>query len=342
MNLLIIALFSLHIHSATLEDPILNDLPPPTIENMRWNIPPNDWIHKDEYLVKGTVFKANFAIQEVKINKDGSHRNTYNLYPSNSGLTEPFLRVDFDKIYDSTGSLICKSMSTLKSKTAKKFIFCQDGGCEKRDSDIETEVEPKHALALKLKTPDSKECPYHLDFTYAQNAIEGGGVFFKFNKVMNDKNFIEVNVNYKPVYLDIRKCKTSPPGACGVIEIKRSKYEENWIKLKEIQRNKSHAVLNKAITNIVPCLKTKNKACVEKYISNKKNEGPDFIETKITDEIFEELEKCLTYKNLLPHLLASRGIKKACIFNSNSEGKPLRGVAYIESLYLNGKAMLEE
>jgi hypothetical protein len=217
------------------------------------------------------------------------------------------------------------------------------GGCkEVKSPDIDHQINPLLALSLQMKKSETLECPFNLQYTYVEglNVNEFATVaLFKFNRIDTSKKYVEISVNGKPAYLDVRKCdldSNNQSSSCKVVNIEKSKYEENWIALKKIQKDKSHSKLNDAIKLIQPCLKTSDYKCIQKYILSRSDEGPDFYETKITSEIVKELKSCLDYSKLLPHLLASRGIEKACIFGHGEfGGKPLRGVTFIEALSSN-------
>lgn len=325
------------------EDLNLEDLPPPTIENMRWNIPAEDWFYKDEYFIKGKYFKINLALEYVKRNQDGTQVRQFKVYQDSSLRKDPLFGVTTGFVFDKNDKLICELVSKLAEEKSKHFIECRDGGCEKKNSDFPKDVQTFHDLAYEMRKSHTEPCPYQLDYvTVSQftSETEGSYILFRFNKISDDKKSLEITVNGKPAYLDIRNCglsTTDPSKFCEVVNFKHSKYESNWLKLKEIQKNKSHVNLNRAIKLITPCLKTKDVKCVEKYITREGEADSMFIATEITPDVFEELEHCLNYKNLLPHLMASRGLRKACIFNENSGDKPLRGVAYIEALSKNGR-----
>ncbi|MFA5584052.1 MAG: hypothetical protein WDA09_07540, partial [Bacteriovoracaceae bacterium] len=66
-----------------------------------------------------------------------------------------------------------------------------------------------------------------------------------------------------------------------------------------------------------------------------------YEELVIDDEFLRELLACLDYESLLPHLLAFRGINKACIFNSFNIGENyLLKIDYPEAVRFNSDSAI--
>ena len=327
-------------HATESED--LRDLPPPTIENLRWNIPPNDWRNKEEYFIKGKYFKIPSTAMIVETNKNGQKLWKLNIYEKSSMDSKPIFSIVNMRELHKDSKLICRLTTDEKPRYSNNYIKCEAGGCAKNlDKNVSNIVNNNYGFKIKMRGVELTECPYELDYLDVQNFSRTGEpshTLFRFNKISPDKKSLEIYLNGKLSYVDIRNCdfdeKKKKHNYCGEVEYKYSKYEENWLNLKKTQRDESHNKLSAAIEYITPCLKKKDVKCVEKYIERSADQDPGFIETEITDEVFRELKACLNYKNLLPHLQASRGIKKACIFNMNGDGsgKLLLGVTYIEAL----------
>lgn len=316
----------------------------PSLEEMRWNIPPADWNYKDEYFIKGKYFKIKYEMQYIEKREDGQQVRSFNIYSDPNMKSPILLGVSASESLYQDNKEICRAESNIENKYSEKYYECRDGGCAIYSKPgRKKNIVSIQDLTLEIRKSTSEPCPIAVDYVHVQHFTkpdEGSFSLFKYKNISSDKKSVEITINNKPAYLDIRKCKWNtdePSKSCEVVDFPKTKYEENLLALENTRKNKNHTNLNRAIALLGPCLVSKNVKCVEKYMTREGETDTKFVETKINADIFAELEACLDYRNLLAHQLASRGLKKACIFNESIEDKPIRGVTFIEALSINSR-----
>lgn len=312
-----------------------------SLDELRFSIPAYDWLNKDIYLLKGQYLKIPLGFEEITQNKDGSETRKFTVY-SDLNLTNPILGLSRGEILNSHGSTICQLLPSVEDVFSRTYVHCKDGGCEMRnvspgapDENVATSLE----LSYQIRKSAKEVCPFNLDYTYARLSNEKQSTtsaLIRFNKIIENR-ILEIPVNGKAAYINISRCNLgNKKNFCLIENFEKTKIELSHEVLTEMQKSKSHTALNKAIEQLLPCVKKRDLDCVKRYITNKNDEGPDFIETVINDEILKELLACLDYRRLLPHLEASQGINKFCIFNTDESAKPIRGITKIEALSKTG------
>src|SRR5690606_24195304 len=196
------------------------------------------------------------------------------------------------------------------------------------------------AFLLDPKVMNRENCPYKMEyyveayFPYDESRTiyeslsrpmtaneRSYDFYFRYEGIDKDRNYIEVKVNDKIHYLDIRACKKNPK-RCEEVNIEFSDYEKDWIAMKKHQKNKDLEVLNIMIKELKPCVLKRDIPCMKKFLATKENE-PSLAESykdyvypvieKDNEVLFKELEACLDYDKLLPHLMGTRGIDRVCI-----------------------------
>lgn len=331
------------------EKEALKDLPAPTVENLRWNLEPERWFWKDEYLMKGKYYK-------VPLDKGNDMSTRLIKVFSNKELKgKPLFRVQNQyTIYYGDEKKSCDVPFNEKLSKPKYYLQCRVGYCVKVKDDGGREIADMYHLKRKRLREDPQECLYKVDVvTVSKGSIDvppppqnSSYNVFKYISVDPVGQYLEILVNDKPAYLDIRHCKNLQYRVkCGELHLAMSEYEKAWIELKKVQKEKSHKMLNLSLEKVLPCVKKRDKACVQKYFMTKEMlESVDdwFVKTEFTEDTFKELEACLKYESLLPHQLATRGIKKACIFEFDTTGLIFQNVTYPEAIGGGALKLIEE
>ncbi|MFA5583672.1 MAG: hypothetical protein WDA09_05610 [Bacteriovoracaceae bacterium] len=134
-------------------------------------------------------------------------------------------------------------------------------------------------------------------------------------------------MNGKPHYIDIRGCKKNPK-MCAEVNIEFSDYEKDWIAMKKHQKNKDIGYLNVLIEELKPCVVKRDIPCIQKYFLDEEDKGDYYEYTNYVfpniaadnEVLLKELEACLDYDKLLPHLMGTRGIDRVCIWTGRQTG----------------------
>lgn len=153
------------------------------------------------------------------------------------------------------------------------------------------------------------------------NVISGESLYLRTKDTDLKKKYVVLEVEGRDYYLDISFCEKI--SVCRIVNIENSEYERDQERLKKLKENKSFWRMNFLIKNLKPCVLKKNKECIKKFFPKAVSDNEDldgenqFKKLVFDDDFFKELEACLDYKNLLPHLRAFRGVNKACVFNES-------------------------
>jgi hypothetical protein len=318
---------------------LLSDIPSPTSENLRWLVPADGWRYIPQHLLKGQFFR-------ISVPETSSNPTKFKIYKISKLDGQPSIEIQNDNIY-LNGKVACdRSRSTYERKRVitKELFECAHASCKSlstKDSFVhhQSNLHLDSTYLLNAEKYNS-ECPikinYHAkmmawsrkdsDSLYdvlkiGRNTDRGYNYYFKSEGIAKDNSYIEVLVNGEKHYLDIRFCKEDP-GNCTNVDVKFSDYEKDWIELKKHQQSKDLDVLNILISELKPCVEKRDVACVKMFFPNKEKddyllewyEGYEIPTITIDDHFIKELNACLDYKNLLPHLYGSRGVEKVCIF----------------------------
>lgn len=316
----------------------LSDLPAPTSENLRWILPADAWIHKKTYLKKGKFYKI-------------SSYHNLDVYKTSALKGEPIYVVKEGTIYEGSHNVCGDTTYQLKDINYSEIFECVDSSCHRLNlTEISsTELQKKKIKSLGIEYWNAEnmlnfekytKCTAKIDdvisyyvwdrnrdsiYDFVSRATRDSmkpNIYLRTVGIDKDKNYVEVLINDKKYYVDIRECKEHPEN-CNEVDIKFSDYEKDWIRLKKHQEKKDLYGMNYLIKNLKPCVEKKDKVCIKKFFPDPVKHsylpdsymGYEIPSIEVNDELVKELEACLDYKNLLPHLMASRGINKACIFN---------------------------
>lgn len=320
----------------------LTDLPEPTTENLRWAMPADSWEYKDQHLLKGKFFQMSSKNRSANSEKsvDG-FLESLNVYTTPSLKGEPLFNIRRKHLNKKNDTLCFSYYTPGINVLGKEIIQCETAYCEP-NKDMMSVKSTFHVLdaTQKFKFSAGLDCPFQLSYDFKYFAESSGGnsiydytappsrdkgyiFYFKPTSIDKEGNYIEILVNNKKHYLDTRICKKQP-GLCGPVEIMFSDYEKDWINLKKKQEKKDSIILNFLIKELKPCVEKKDLECIkrffpfpsEDYLSDNYG-GYRIPKIELTEDFLAELNACLDYKNLLPHLYGSRGINKVCIFRKH-------------------------
>lgn len=318
----------------------LSDLPEPSSENLRWAIPADGWRYSRQHRLKGEFFR-------LTVKASSANPVILRLYESSKFLGE-YVEVRYENI-SHRGKLTCNSNISFyerKPFPKEEVLGCTYASCAPpitKDAFRHYLGNPfSDSLFLLNSEKYSPQCPIKIDYivktfenkdnnldsVYHSASVGGYNYYFKFEGMAKDRSYVEVPVNGKKHYLDIRFCKDDLKN-CGVVDVKYSDYEKDWIRLKKHQQNKDIDALNILISELRPCVEKRDEACIKKFFPDKVKDdyltewygGYEIPEVKVDDELIKELSTCLDYKNLLPHLYGSRGVNKVCIFHRRGDYK---------------------
>jgi hypothetical protein len=342
-NSFLIALFFIFISfSADSDDSkYLKDIPEPTLENLRWAIPADRWSMSDGYTKKGKFFR----ISSFLLKPGEKARSLLYVYENPDLKGSPYV-VGPRSITQNNGSDLCKSSKIKKDYISMEDVaYCRSSCISPRTYVKANLSEPDPFWERRYKSLLSQNiyssCPIPLKiFTKYYDSSKGPDLdlndivrdaprsristnyYFEDFRVDYGKGYVETEANGKKYYVDIRFCKEHPD-YCRFVKIEQSDYEKDWIRLKKHQENKDLDILNVFIAELKPCVLKKDLACIKKYFIDPVKDAylaDEYYELnypKITldEEFLKELEVCLDYNQLLPHLRGMRGINKVCKFN---------------------------
>lgn len=269
-------------------------------ESIQWNVRPVDWKYSDGYTFKGKVFV-------IKTRVDRNEAVDPHVYPVKYNTVTFELKTPLD-IFP-TKELKGQPIFQIKDGLFKDNVKI----CYKDNS--------KFSIGL-LSFPDNKECTYKLNYSL----WDGGYAHtFKFSQLNLKESWLEILIHDENYYLDISVCKTTPL-LCKIEDRKYNQLEIDWVNLVKNRIQQNSLMLDYFIEKLKPCLKEKNKNCIDTYIvdeleakKSETGEGEPLPYRSLPyEKILEELSECLDYDKLLPHLKATRGKDYICIFNDGS------------------------
>lgn len=332
----------------------------PNLEEVRWGIPQDLWLMKDSFLMKGKYFRITID-KKIGINEKDIV-DYFSIYSDVHMKGKPVFSAYSSGILKN-GKEACEKKNVGNSILTKNVLECGYGYCEKYSGSEPVEVKSYGHLNINW-SQNNELCPYEIPYvvsTYSRGHSESRDLYyitdpgtqfnFKYSGISPDKTSLEILINNKKYYLDIRFCKKHSD-SCEFVDYTHSLFEESKIQLKEHQAKKDLPLLNILISSLLPCVKKKDTRCIEKYFITTSDDdvlelGSSFKYQKkiiITQDMINELEACLDYGSVLPHLYGARGVKKVCIFqqransglanNSNETlvGVKLLGIAYPEAV----------
>lgn len=283
-------------------------------KDAKWFLPSNRWYELKKFQLKGEYF-------QVLTNYKGES-GAFVFYDNENLKGKNFEH----KINFLSGEIFtCKQ--DISRKNISPFFMCGNGFCSFSKS-----ISEKKDFETFLGKPlvsGRYPCPIQFSPIYVNKKIDSidyDGYLFEYEEI--GKNFLKIR-DTRDWFLDISFCK---PGQCTKIVIDKSEFEFLWDKLQVVKNKRSHSGMNYLIENLLPCLHAKNIPCIKRHIASTEEYKKFYLsnseyaisEVEIDEDLISELKQCLDYDNLLPHLLASRGVSKACVFimtSGSPEGK---------------------
>ena len=298
----------------------------PSLEELRWNLPQDLWVHKSEILLKGDYFRI------LDIND-----KTLLIYPSKDFTKEPFLKVNFPSLIEShENSKIECTYDFPKEKLSSHAIECGFRFCKPYEGTKPVPVHSISSYSLDYYTKDKKRCPVKLKDVITYSTFNSRNNFdiytqsvekyYNLKFISKDADSLKININGKDYFLDIRFCKDKP-NECEVINYQKSLYEYALDNLEKHKKKKDLKVFNYLLENLLPCVKNRDLKCAQKFFVKNSDHIPEQLH-RLSEDDWKELEACLNYDKVLPHYIGSRGINRVCIF----EGYLYSGVEHKKSM----------
>lgn len=344
----------------------LEDLPSMSSETIRWNMPADSWRLSKGYFFKGKALRIS--------PRNGSFPNGIEVH-STPDVTRGQVGTIQVNVASLDGSLICDGQSySPPSSESGNLWYCKQYYCEKVVSAEERKTAAEdvynqsdyllnfekfqkcnremHYLVKESQNPDPN---YDTIYDFLRNAGDNTSYpnfYFETDTDPKGKDSLIIKVDKKNYFIDIRACKNDD-SICQFVDITESDFEKDWIQLKSYQSAKNNQYFNTLISELLPCVLSRDKKCIasffpdpkkDKYLEDVLGYFPKAV--TIDDDLIMELRSCLKYENLLPHRLGARGVRKVCIFSSrldssrnkseklSREEKILMGVAYPEAIRL--------
>lgn len=293
-------------------------------DEIRWLVPMDEWMLAPNYQAKGKIllFKNQAGVERMFREKD-------------SKSSKLLFSQSWDDLKLADGSQ-CQWKRSVVPKEVDTYMECGLYFCTLKKGKVKIFADNNVISADFIWTKTNlNNCPYRLPyFIYLNGGGEGyeldlyGGIVLE--GINKDKTFAKVNVgNGQSAYLDLSFCKAEGY-ICKFEDRQKSHYETEIENLRKIQAEKSFGPLNDLIENLLPCVESRDVECIKKYIMKPADtDNRQFIgrysAPVVDDQMILELRSCLQYDHLLPHLLASRGEKRVCIFESTPGSRPPSG-----------------
>lgn len=312
--LLWLAFPSFLLADATDDKKYLKDLPPMTQENIRWMIPADGWRESAAYKMKKFFYVFGKGVP-------------LKFYNSSNFKEKPLYELTLGWNEFVGKNLTCKKNirplpSCKKTKTVCGYQFCTEAiQCR----EFQKFQSPSSFYRSKRKKISKDEC--NLPFIISTYNVrdrkaylgEPGHLYIPLDEIDEAKGTGSLTWKDQKLFINFKEFgEGSEP-----YNIQFSHWEQQWIDMKKHQEKKDLPELNYFIKNLLPCVKKKDISCVKSYFFNEEQlkGGPwgDFDRgdgnrpQEITAETLNELEACLSYDSLLPHLLALKGKEKVCI-----------------------------
>lgn len=316
-----------------------------TSEDLRFLLPADNWGQIAHYQIKGQYFL-------ISLDEESNTKLTLNFYKDPSFSGKPTLSMDSYNIRnESNAKVICEveRMSQFKKKVSK-YAMCSYLTCDEIHNSDEIYLYTFDLLNRVQVNESDKPigpCPVNIPFiTDKDRDLSNLNFFFKFEEFDKNQNYLKIRIGDDILFADVRFCKISKN--CSVVVKEKSLLDHDNDYLSARIQARDVDELNDLITNLRPCVIKKDKECIKKYfltyddliVSKEAVEYVQFSMFKnlkvpeLNDENLNELEACLDYKNLLPHLLGSKGLKKVCVFNklANLKRLPPKGKTFLSAL----------
>lgn len=328
-------------------------------EDLRWNLPADAWPYIKGYTAKGHYLRIASKTRKIE---DKDLVNGIKLFVNPNLKGEHYL-LTYSNVQDSEGKIICNGQLPFEEVQSHKELLVCDSFCSQVrpsgspckkseplkvilfDSYLKSglygdcEVQPEGFIKLYLDRNGSDNDNIGETIPYkSQNTDFSTNYYLKTEDKNLLKGHVSINIKEKKYYLDTSFCQKN--SICTFIDIDKSEYEKEMEKLAIIKEKKNFGPLNLFIKELKPCVVNKDKKCIKKFFPKPVTEMEAEIdgvylyeEVDIDDELISELLACLDYESLLPHMLAMRGIKKACLMKlPDIGGENLLMVDYPEAV----------
>jgi len=325
----------------------------PSNESLRWILPADAWQNSEGYLAKGYYFRIS---SDVKGRRYLGGVEGIRMYENSEFKGEAYT-ITYGWIKDHNSKNICENDNSYQQNYKIEQVLECDNFCHGISENTRRDLfnNRKHNIFPDIPTyqnilsrmsfesckinikgfsksystdhgPEKDDVSYSMT-NFFRDLDWGTNFYLKTDDTDFKKGYITLKDKDKNYYLDVRFCLKDPQ-FCRFVNIEKSEYERDLERLEKIKKEKSFARLNTLIKELRPCVLKKDKECIKKFFPKPVSKQQALIngeypyeELVIDDEFLKELEACLDYKSLLPHLLAFRGINKACIFNSFEIGE---------------------
>lgn len=294
----------------------------PSLEELRWSLPLDLWSRKQEILLKGQYFRIS-----------DTNKRELSIYRSPIRSKEPDMKVNFFKLtFLREGKVLFCNMGFPEQKLTKKAYECGYRYCKPYLGSESVPVAEYAFLKWDYYTSKNKSCPLNLSDTLTYSHFKerdnhsiytlSSESFFNIKFQSIEEDFLKVKIGDTNFYIDIGFCKEQK-GICEVVNYDKSLYEYALLRLEEHKKKKDLPVLNFLIETLLPCVKKRDLNCVKKYFVTEADNNPEQFDVSnyefkkkisLSEDDWKELEACLNYDNLLPHYIATLGLKRVCIF----------------------------
>jgi hypothetical protein len=233
------------------------------------------------------------------------------------------------------GKKICSLNTSTSSKNANfkcGYQFCESVTNESQKEDVF--LDPMSQMVDSFK----KECSTNHPIFYVANIdkdFKASDNKFIFIPVLKRQSSNSFEISFSNNSKIINPISIHPEYVSKHLS-EIEKLEENLARHKKA---KDLPVLNNMISDLLPCVKKRDGKCTEKFFLSDEElskedisvafgdfeRGGGYKKQVIDEEAFKELEACLSYSSLLPHLKALKGINKVCVFVDRPSSYP-RGI----------------
>lgn len=282
----------------------LKDIPELNLQNLRLMIPAQDWSNYKKLISKGQFLKIATIVNSSS--KKG-YEGDFLFYEKPDKKSNPSFRLTLDdeiKFQDKICQLESKSKKESKRVQVCKSFYCKE---ENFSKPITLQNYKDLDLSFILKN-ENKPCPYSVEFFYESDSSEDTFLNIKLTSSPEQSEFAKVDVGGKTYYLDTSFCSEAKY-QCNFYQITFSSFELAWINLSVAKAKKNYGDLNYFIQNLLPCVKKKDKKCIQKFFATKKDaasqvetmDEKEFVPVEVSNSTITDLEKCLSYESLLPY-----------------------------------------
>lgn len=314
-------------------------------EDPRFLLPADKWDKIADYQMKGTYFL-------ISLDTETNSKLSLNFYKDTSFSGSPVASMDdysFKIKFNDKATCQVHRKSMVKKKVSK-YAMCTFLSCDEVNTESELNLftfDSQYRVKIDEKEIEDGPCPVNIPLIFnIDSDLMVNNFFFRFEEFDKNQNYLKIRLNNDVLFADVRFCKTTKN--CSVINKSKSLLEHDNDYLSARIQAKDVDELNDLIAYLRPCVIKKDKDCIKKYfltyddldVSKEAEEYLQFSMFKnlkipeLNDETIKELEACLDYKNLLPHLLGTKGIKKVCVFNKLAISKrlPPKGKTFLSAL----------